>query len=184
MLIFPTVRHTGSHFIIGLFGLDINKAMSWKHGGQGEYIFDHIHPALSYRFMPLMEENTIVVPLRHPKVTAVSWRDRKKDEQEMIECFDCLVEMIDPYEPHYLPVDSEQRDLWLKRLNFDLGLELETDWEPRGVKQNNHSLRHQDVQASPAVESLCERIKPFLDRFYGEPHAEIQSLTVQANQDS
>ena len=152
--------------MVGLFGFDINKGKSWKHNGEGDFYFDHIHPALKYRFMPLLEENTIVIPLRHPKVTAESWKSRKKDEQEMIEAWECLVNDIDPFDPIYLPVDSDRRDEYLAGLNEKLGLDLETDWEPKGVKQNNHSLRHTDVQASPAVEALCNRIKPFLDRFY------------------
>jgi len=166
MIIFPTIRHTGSHFVVGLFGFDINKAMSWKHDGKGEFIFDHIHPANAKRFMPLLQENTVVVPLRHPKVVAVSWQSRQRDEQEMIACWDFMVSEIDPLKPNYLPIDSDDRDLHLKRLNFDLGLSLQTDWTPMGVKQNNHALRHTDVQSSGTVENLCNRIKPFLDRFY------------------
>ncbi len=166
MLIFPTVQHTGSHFVVGLLGFDINKAMSWKHDGKGEYYFDHIHPALKHRFLPLLEGKTIIIPLRHPKVVAKSWADRKKDEQELIECFECLVNDVDKFDPYYLPLDSDRRDEYLQKINEGLGLDLVTDWGAKGVKQNNQSLRHTDVTASRNVEALCERIKPFLDRFY------------------
>lgn len=166
MLVFPTVRHTGSHFVVGLFGFNINQGKSWKHNGEGEFYFDHIHPSQVDKFLPILQENTVVVPLRHPKVTAQSWKSRKKCEQEMIECFDCLVDVVDKEDPHYLPLDSDRRDKYLDALNSDLGLNLTTDWGAKGVKQNNQSLRHQDVKASPEVEDLCNRIKPFLDRFY------------------
>lgn len=152
--------------MVKLFGYDINKAMSWKHNGQGEYVFDHIHPANARMFMSLLKTNTVVVPLRHPKCVAVSWRARQWEEQEMIDCWDFLVSDIDPLQPHYLPIDSPRREDFLAQLNEDLDMQLETLWEPEGVKHNNHRLRHEEVQASPAVNDLCERIKPFLDRFY------------------
>ncbi len=166
MIAFPTIRHTGSHFVVGLFGFDINQAMSWKHPGSGEYYFDHIHASLKQPMLRVLEGKDIVIPLRHPKVTAKSWNDRGKDEQEMIDAWDCLVNDIDPLGPYYLPLDSEKRDACLQQINEGLGLRLHTLWQPAGVKQNNQRLRHSDVSASPGVTALCNRIKPFLDRFY------------------
>lgn len=166
MFIFPTIRHSGSHFVVGLFGFDINKGKSWKHNGEGDFYFDHIHPSLKHRFLPLLEDNTVVIPLRHPKVVAKSWQARKKDELEMIEAWRCLVNDVDAFNPHYLPVDADNRDEHLKKLNADLGLDLETDWQPKGVKQNNSHLRHHDITATPAVDALCKQIQPFLNRFY------------------
>lgn len=170
MLAFPTIRHTGSHFIVSLFDLNIDRGMAWKGQG-GDFYFDHIDVGRKHRFMQVLRKSDIVVPLRHPKVVAVSWAKRNKDEQELIGCFDILVNEIDPLKPNYLPIDSDYRNVFLKKLNFNMGLNLTTDWQPKASEHRTYGLRHETVTASPAINDLCERINPFLSRFYEDNNA-------------
>ena len=169
MIIVPTVRHSGSHFVVDLLGHDIAKTIPWKQvhtAKPNDLIFDHISPYKVDVMIPLINNHLTIIPLRHPYVIAKSWDDRKKDKADLIQSIETLVNDIDPLEPYYLPLDVPDRQDYLDELNVATGLSLTTRWTPRGVVQNNAALTHRDVQPSAEIEALCERIKPFLDGFY------------------
>lgn len=84
----------------------------------------------------------------------------------MIEMWDLLVTEIDVLSPFYLPIDVPDRQGYLDSLCALLERPATADWTPQGSYHGNSELRHTDIDASPEVEGLCERIKPFLDRFY------------------
>ena len=77
-----------------------------------------------------------------------------------------MVEDIDPLNPYYLPLDVPDRQDWLDQLNERENWNLTTDWSPRASKNNNYDLRYTDLDAVPKIRELCERIQPFLDKFY------------------
>ena len=157
--------------MVDLLGYNINNALSWKsvadHATEDSLVFDHISPWHTKTFLPLIKDNLTIIPLRHPYLTAKSWDDRKKDKADLIQSWEVLVNEIDPLEPHYLPLDVPDRQDYLDHLNEATGRSMVTDWTPRGVVQGNSALRHRDVQPCGEIIALCERIKPFLDRFYG-----------------
>jgi hypothetical protein len=76
-----------------------------------------------------------------------------------------MAEEIAPLDPYFLPLDVVNRQDYLDELN-ETGLNLKTDWKPQGEQHNNSALRWQDVEPTDEILELCERIKPFLDRFY------------------
>ena len=169
MIIVPTIRHSGSHFLVDLLGYDINKTLPWGQAHKAtddSLIFDHISPYKVDIMLPLIRDNLTVIPLRHPFVVAKSWIDRKKDLSELVAAWETLVYEIDPLEPYYLPLDVEDRQDYLDELNIDTGRSMVTDWTPQGVVQNNSALRHKDVTPPAEIYALCKRIKPFLDGFY------------------
>ena len=97
---------------------------------------------------------------------AKSWDDRRRDKAELIDSWEVLVNEIDPLEPYYLPLDVPDRQDYLDRLNTATGRSMVTDWGAKGVIHNNQAMRYTDIKPSAEIVALCERIKPFLDRFY------------------
>ena len=177
MIVFPTIRHTGSRFIVNLFGYEWSDNKSWIHneGHPGDHYFDHIEvfeflKPHSRRMFEVLEQNTVVIPLRHPRVVERSWQDRNLNIADLVDNFEFLANEIDPIKPHYLPLDSRYRDRFLRQINDALGLEIETDWEPVKSERGNWQLRYDEFTGSEWIEDLCERIAPFLDRFYGNCH--------------
>ena len=83
---------------------------------------------------------------------------------ELVECWEHLVNDIEPLGPLYLPMDSPVRDKYLDNMNMQLGMHI-TDWEPVG-STGNHELRHQDIKGDKLIHDLVDRISGFLSRFY------------------
>lgn len=175
MIIVPTIRNTGSHFVLRLLGKqhpyrpDI---LTWRCLDRMEpdsVVFDHVFPHQKHLFLPLIENNITIVPLRHPYLTAKSWADRNHEKSDLVGMWECMVNDIAPLEPFFLPLDVDDRQDYLDALNKATGLGLTTDWTPRGVKHNNFNLRYTDLEPKAEIIALCERIQPFLDRFYPPP---------------
>ena len=168
----PTIQHTGSHFVVGLFGIDVGRAKrpGMHDGTPNEVIFDHVERNTD-TLLFLGARHPTIIPLRHPKVVAKSYTSRGKTEQTMCDNFNIVVQHFDALKPYYLPLDVANRQDYLDTINQQLGLQLETDWSPAGVRQNNFSLRYNEVQSSDLVNDFCEENKPFLDRFYRSDHA-------------
>ncbi len=140
---------------------------TWKGSARAKsIIFDHVLPHQKHLFLPLIAEHTTIVPLRHPYLTAKSWDDRGMDKADLIAMWEVMANEINPLDPFYLPLDVENRQDYLDELNEWTGLGLKTDWAPQGVKNNNADLRHTDLVPCDEILALCERIEPFLDRFY------------------
>ena len=171
MIIVPTIRNTGSHFVLRMLGKqhpirpDI---LTWRCLDRIEddsVVFDHVFPHQRHLFLPLIRDHLTIVPLRHPYLTQKSWADRNHHKSDLIGMWEVMAEEIAPLNPYFLPLDVENRQDYLDELN-DLGLNLKTDWQAEGEKHNNSALRWQDVEPTEKILELCERIKPFLDRFY------------------
>ncbi len=165
MIIVPTIPNTGTHFLLDLLGVQ-PKGMLWNYQVNGiEY--GHIYPEWKRHFLPLIENNLTLIPLRHPFVVAKSWADRGGNPYEMIDMWDLLVDEIDPLNPVYLPIDSYvTRNGYLNALNIRTGLRLKTDWAPVGAVNGNHGLRHHELEPDELMVELVDRISGFLERFY------------------
>ncbi len=170
MIIVPTIRNTGSHFVLRLLGKqhpckpDI---VTWGQKMEPDsVVFDHVFPHQRYIFLPLIENHLTIVPLRHPYLTEKSWQDRNHDKSDLIDMWKIMANEIAPLEPFFLPLDVPDREDYLSALNEATGLGLQTDWQPAGQRHNNSGLRHTDVSPSDAIVELCDEIQPFLERFY------------------
>ena len=95
-----------------------------------------------------------------------SWADRNHEKSDLVGMWETMVFDIAPLEPFFLPLDVPDRQDYMDAINEATGLDLKTDWKPRGVRHNNSDLRHTDIEPTEKIEALCERIKPFIDRFY------------------
>ncbi len=69
-----------------------------------------------------------VVPLRPPLKVAVSWKAREKELGFLRELWETMVQVIAPYGPTYLPIESEHREIHLARVSNTVGELLKTDW--------------------------------------------------------
>ncbi len=74
----------------------------------------------------------IIVPLLHPRTVAIGWAARQKRREELGEQWKILKGEIDPFHPHYLPIDQSDRDERLRKIEKELGLKLKTDWPTIG----------------------------------------------------
>lgn len=164
MIIVPTILNTGTHFLLNLLGIK-PKGMLWEQQENG-IAYGHIYPRYKDIYMPLIEDNLTIIPLRHPLVVAESWKARGGNIFEMIDMWEFLVNEIHPLNPVYLPIDSPYRDIALGDINAWLGMNMTTDWSPVSSVNGNHPLRHEDVEGDKAVLELVDRISGFLNRFY------------------
>ena len=172
MIIVPTIRNTGSHFVLRLLGKqhpwrpDI---LTWRGLDRMEpdsVIFDHVFPHQKKLYIPLIRDNLTIIPLRHPYLTQKSWADRNHEKSDLVGMWRTMVFDIAPLNPFFLPLDVPDRQDYLDALNEATGLGLKTDWKPRGVKHDNFDLRYTDITPTAEILALCEEIQPFLDRFY------------------
>ena len=133
MILIPTIQHTGSHFVVGLFGIDVGRAKrpGMQSGEPNEVIFEHVERNTE-AVLHLAARHPTIIPLRHPKVVAKSYLSRNKTEQTMCDNFRIVVERFDPLNPYYLPIDVADRHDYLDVINKDMDLELKTDWTPAG----------------------------------------------------
>lgn len=95
----------------------------------------------------------------------------------MVISYYILVEILDNYDPLYLPIDSKDRDKYLDKINKKLGTSYETDWPV----VSTYNTRKPDLgEHTEQVERLVKNIKPFLDRFYGNNRRSSRKGTAKA----
>lgn len=108
-----------------------------------------------------------VVPLRHPCVVWESWKRKKMDFQPFQDAWLNLIKQIDPFNPCYLPIDSEKRDYYLWNLNHKLGLDIKTDWPVINSRSHTSHLIYQDLEEDQSIVTFIQDISCFINRFYG-----------------
>ena len=80
MILVPTVKHTGSHFVSDHLLREYPKAPLKGPFPDGEFVvMDHVSSANMPKFRNLIARHnpTIIIPLRHPKLCALSWCERR-----------------------------------------------------------------------------------------------------------
>lgn len=172
IIVVPTICHTGSYLLVEQI-LGAFQRRSIKHIATprpGTVYFDHIYPHNIELLKHAMPAYPSIVPLRHPVLTALSWVKRDRDLGEMCLMWYMLVEQLDRYGPHYLPIDAPDRDTRLAQIGEALGLELRTDWPMTNSKYGTLSGRLEDLpeDARKQTARLCRNISDFLSRFYSD----------------
>ena len=99
-IILPTVPHTGTNLVNSHI---LGKYKKIKNGRK--VLFRHIDAQTLKFLVPFLEKYPAIVPLRHPRSCAVSWKAREKSVFDMLDCWKILIESIDQYNPFYLPID-------------------------------------------------------------------------------
>lgn len=82
----------------------------------------------------LTMKRPLIVPLRHPKLCAQSWANRRRSIDVMLQQWNWLIDIVAPYKPLYLPVDSPDKNTYLERIAERLGVPLSTEWPIVGSK--------------------------------------------------
>jgi hypothetical protein len=148
-LIVASVPHSGSRFVSELLRVPF-----W-HVYQGESL------------ERIFEHEVIVVPLRHPLAVAQSWKNRGKPivshpkHEPMVAMWRTLIDVIAPRKPFYVPVDSDQREVYLAKLGKALRRRLKTDWK---FKSDGYLMTPLNDEDEAAVKSLLA--DPFFEQFY------------------
>lgn len=141
VIVVPTVHHTGTKFVYN----DLLGALSELSPQGPEDVMQltrkeieerpfrqkvriHCEECFVGNLRKWCKEFPSIVPLRHPRTMAKAWKFRDKSLDWLNKQWGVLQEEVDIYEPLYLPLDVPDRDLYLSRINFSLGLNLKTDW--------------------------------------------------------
>lgn len=149
MPVLVTVRHTGSHFALNLFE-------RCKGCGRGHFVrhdslyeppegddlwFSHAEKQVMSRLVQKIQEDPpLIMTMRHPMKVVESWLKRQKPmDWSFRDSWRSLFRLKAQYEDSFwLPVDTDDRDERLAVLGARLGINLETDWMPKGVFSTDH----------------------------------------------
>jgi len=164
----PTIQHSGTLFTRALIPFDPLPLTDKPKEGDWIY-WGHMHRDVAGRdnWKELARQFPTIVPLRHPYLISESWNrrsvDNEKEPWRLREEWDFLINEIDKYDPYYLPIDSNNRQEYLDKINNDLNLNIRTRWTPVHSKKNTHGLSINEVEID---QELINHIKPFIGRFY------------------
>lgn len=124
MIFLASVEHSGTRFLLKLF-----KSAGFIHRYPQEprednaVIQDHFGHKHWDKFLP--GDHPVVIPLRRLHSIFLSWEVRQKD----FAVLDAQLSMMRQVKrPLWLPIDAEDRDVYLGNLNRKLGIHLKTDW--------------------------------------------------------
>ena len=129
IILVPSVHHTGTKLVHNelLKGWpQINQQDHTEHSCGRIRI--HLDEPFLEDVKYWLQRVPAIVPLRHPRKVALGWKRRHKLLTRLGEQWKALKEIVDPYGPYYLPIDHEDRDAWLKKIERGLGLKFVTDW--------------------------------------------------------
>ena len=114
-----SVPHNGTRFLI----------RSLLPSAGIEAIHLHCEDENMPKLTELSQEYPLVIPVRHPREVALSWKKKGYDIGLM---FGLYRNMFSFENPFYFPIDGRERDAHLNALGEFLGVELQTDWERVG----------------------------------------------------
>jgi hypothetical protein len=148
-----SVMHTGSKFL----------CTHLLRGFEGQWQAKHIDGESDIRW--LAAEKPCIIPMRNPRSVAVSHFTRYGDIGRMCAGFRALAQDIDPLGPYYLPLDTDDRQDYLDKINDEFGLSLETRWPIIGSCWEKKEL---SCEAQAQLDELIDELQPFFARFgYG-----------------
>ena len=172
IFVVPTVEHSGTHFIVhhllrnypvGTLDQiqDTKDVVYFGHMGQKKYKWDKMMDVM------LDRECAIITPLRSLERIVVSWERRRKDLKCLEKELEILVDIIDPLDPFYLPIDADNRDLYLNDINDYLGLHLKTDWPVVSSDKSSYNTTEQHIKDKEIYKRFKEKFEAFFSDFYG-----------------
>lgn len=144
-----TQRHTGSHSALGILEQHYMRhylTEDWRRDTDATgppLWFSHCEPEK----MPLVkrrveEAEVLILTMRDPMEVAKSWIKRAMPlNQWFMDIWKNLFALQAEYDGLWLPVDTPDRDDYLKQISERIGISLQTDWARKGVTGNNHEWR-------------------------------------------
>lgn len=128
------------------------------------------------RWRELLPDFPIIVPLRHPKRVFLSWQRRGKPTGHCIQEWKNIIEIVDKYNPYYLPVDSQSREFYLEKIQDKFGLGFDVTWEPRGSKTGSIHKNIEDIYIEPVAEAYVNSIQWFIDEHWNKVKTEPKMI--------
>lgn len=179
MFIFiASVHHTGTQFTEKLVkDAGYGPTDKPEKGGPSEnkdYHRAHIAHSVQIELKDWLDRGfPLIVPLRHPVEVAASWKARSKPIKQMVRQFALLQELVLPYNPYFLPVDHDMRDIYLQVIQENIDASLATDWTIVGGKRVGSDHKAQ-LQVPPfSAGDICDIQEltnmPFLQAIYPTP---------------
>lgn len=146
-----SVRHTGTMFTLELIRDFV------------PHVFRHID--LDHIDFLTAAEAPIIVPMRNPHLVGQSWLgsyaagiDTYNNEQwnlaKLRWSWDALLNIILPKKPLFLPVDTENRQQYLDKINATLGQNFKTQWKPVNAQRNRHPYTETDSKVLDFYEDI------------------------------
>ena len=139
IIVVASVHHTGTKFVYRYL---LDDANGWNfvvpnpdtsQAGDHEAFLGkvriHIDEPLMPRAINWMKEFPTLVPLRHPRNVAISWKAREKSLDWLEKQWELLKTVVDTFEPCYLPLnDSPLKDEFLYAASTKLGVKFPHAW--------------------------------------------------------
>ena len=146
MIIVPTIVHTGTCFTIDHLFADVPKIRNPKRGFG--VFWAHVWAERMPEIIDRMGEgHPIVVPLRPPVNVALSWKKRERNLAELDQQWRRMRDIIDHYDPMYLPVESPHREVFLDKIRHRLDMPLHTDWRKiASIENEGISLTDEEIK--------------------------------------
>lgn len=180
-IIVPTVKHSGSHYVADhLFQKHRKVPLKAAHeAGKQDVVFDHLFDTKMDLFDELLEneENPIVIPIRHPKVVALSWDMLKQDRRPYyFDQWDNLTSIADKYADRIAFVVLDGGAALLEACVENVA-ELTGARMPRkldevvasraGTHQKSAAqISYDELLYGAEVELMVRNMEPFLNRLY------------------
>jgi hypothetical protein len=133
MIAIASVQHTGTRFLRLMF-----KPQGIKNAHFGQ------------NFLHTIDGHFILTPLRRLDRIIESWIRRDMDLKTL---HTALAQMVSYPVDFYFPIDADDREQYLKRLNEILETDLATDWAPQGGQQKSGSYEPRN----PEYDELIRR---------------------------
>lgn len=145
-ILVPTVHHTGTKTIFNDLLSDYGEINQQNY----DCPFDgklriHIDKPFLADIKYWLERSVTIVPMRHPRTTAIGWKSRYKSLDWLEQQFNWLKGIVDPFKPYYIPLDG-QRDKALLDFNLQNELSLTTNWPVIGQHGDEYLELNEDEE--------------------------------------
>ena len=111
-------------------------------------------------------DNNLIIPLRRLDRVIVSWERRGMELDWLGRLFGELIEKYDHRNPYYLPIDSDNRDNYLNKINEGMGTNFETDWPVIASDKGSSNSEYNDIINKEYANILINEYEWFFNRFY------------------
>ena len=156
-----SVPHTGTRFVLRqLFDEHNNPdVVNW-----------HINENIKLLGEKIAEFDQVIVPLRDPMQTALSWKRREERlgprMDKLTRRLEILATFVDELKPWWIPIDTDDRDTHIGAINAGLGLDLDPgDWSRIGHFQKNQDAELTDDERE-LVQACLDKHQAFFGRWY------------------
>ena len=153
MIVIISVRHTGTRFVR-------------SHLIDCKYMNRHVGERYLHQVEPYIDNN-LVIPLRRLDRIIVSWERRDMGLEGLRDSLNELIDKYDHRDPYYLPIDSDDRDEFLKALNEGMDTDFKTDWPVVDSDKNSSQSNYSDIINKEYANILISEFDQFFSRFYG-----------------